>query len=154
MVTRREHHRVRQRGSAGHRGRDDPAAGGALRSLREFGIGDADDWQPCPHGVCPKFARKYPPNLSVAATLDSSTVTARGVLADSSFLGQHVGVTLKRWSHGRYAQVGRSSTTVGPRGHYTAAFTRPAAGKCRVVTRYAGEEFFYLPSRAHHDFAC
>jgi hypothetical protein len=131
-----------------------PAAGGAVRSLQAFGVGDVDDWQPCPHGVCPRFARKFAPNLSVGATVDSTSVTARGVLFDESFLGQRVGVVLKRWSHGRYVQVERASVTVGRAGRYHAAFTRPASGKCRVVTRYAGEEFFYLPSRAHHDFTC
>ena len=131
-----------------------PAAGGPVRSMAAFGLGDADDWQPCPHGVCPKFAPKFAPTLSVGASVDGSSITTHGVLFDSSFLGQQVRVALQRRSHGRYVLVERTSATVRRGGHYRAVLTRPASGKCRVVTRYAGEEFFYLPSRARHDFTC
>lgn len=130
-----------------------PAAGGAVRSMRQYDFG-GDDWQPCPHGVCPKFARRFAPTLSVRATVGDSSVIAHGVLFDNSFVGQHVRVALKRWSHGRYVLVERRSATVRSGGRYRIALDRAASGRCRLVTRYAGEEFFYLPSSARLDVAC
>lgn len=129
------------------------ASGGQVRSMSQYAFG-GDDWQPCPRGVCPRFAAKFSPDLSVRATVDDSVVSAHGVLFDGSFLGQQVGVTLKRWSHRRYVVVDHTSATVRSGGRYRADLTRAASGRCRLVTRYAGERFFYLPAAARQDFDC
>jgi hypothetical protein len=131
-----------------------PAAGGDGRFVREYGVSEPDDWQPCPDDVCPRFASKYAPDLSLNVRIDGTTVTGHGVLQGWGLGGQPLTLLLERWHDGRYELVDRGTVTTGERGEYHGVFDGPGRGKCRIVARYAGEEFFYLPARAHRDFAC
>ena len=65
---------------------------------------------------------------------------------------EHVVVTLQK-RNGIYAKIARKRLAVDAHSHYRAPFERPAAGRCRIITRFPGDEE-HRPRSAHSTFRC
>lgn len=60
---------------------------------------------------------------------------ARGVVSPSHTC-RRVIVTLQRKRHGTFVKIARNRPTLDARSHYRLGFERPAAGRCRIITRF------------------
>jgi hypothetical protein len=67
--------------------------------------------------------------------------------------GHHVVVTLSRKSGGRFHVLATHRPTLSSTSHYSTSFARPAAGRCRLRTRYPGDAS-HLASTRTRSVAC
>lgn len=82
-----------------------------------------------------------PTTLTAAVAKTSTKLNVTGKLTPTTLVGATVNVTLaRRNSAGAYATVRTLNVRSGTGGAYTASFTRPAAGSCRVTAKFAGNE--------------
>ena len=130
------------------------AEGGPVGYLPGNRPWEMDDWQPCPGGECPLPPRASSP-VAVTADRDATSIHVTGELAFALELeGQPVTLRLRRWSGTRWVTLDRTTTVARRVRGFRATFARPEPGRCRVTVRYAGEEFFYLPSTDRDDLRC
>jgi ELWxxDGT repeat protein len=66
---------------------------------------------------------------------------------------ERVIVTLQKKRNGTFVKIARKRPTLGARSRYRAFFERPAAGRCRIVARFPGDED-HRPSSARRNFRC
>jgi hypothetical protein len=50
-------------------------------------------------------------------------------------------------------KIARKRPTLGARSRYRAPFERPAAGRCRIITRFPGDDD-HRPTSARRKFRC
>lgn len=77
-------------------------------------------------------------SLSVSKT--ASELEARGRVAPAPLAGARVSVTLFVDDGGGFDRVGRKRAKTGAEGAYSASFTRPDVGRCRLVVVFEGSE--------------
>ena len=66
---------------------------------------------------------------------------------------ERVIVTLQKKRNGTFVKIARKRPTLAARSRYRAFFERPAAGRCRIVARFPGDED-HRPSSARRNFRC
>jgi ELWxxDGT repeat protein len=77
---------------------------------------------------------------------------ARGAVSPNHAC-ERVIVTLQKKKNGTFVKIARKRPTLDARSHYRVRFKRPAAGRCRIITRFRGDDD-HLPSSARSTFHC
>jgi ELWxxDGT repeat protein len=77
---------------------------------------------------------------------------ARGAVSPNHAC-ERVIVTLQKKKNGTFVKIARKRPTLDARSHYRVRFKRPAAGRCRIITQFPGDDD-HLPSSARSTFHC
>lgn len=117
-----------------------------------FYVAWTDNRDPGPtanRGVDPNiyFARAIVPTVLTATVARTATrLNVAGKITPT--VAGSVTVTLyRRNSAGSYARISALTRPLSTSGNYTAGFARPAAGSCRIITRYGGSSEYAASSK-------
>jgi hypothetical protein len=120
--------------------------GGTLFFSAKDGIHGRELWRTSPVS---------PPDPSVTTLTVQKRLhrlIATGVVSPSHTC-RRVIVTLQRKRHGTFVKIARNRPTLDARSHYRLGFERPAAGRCRIITRFPGDDD-HGSSSARNTFNC
>ena len=120
-------------------------AGGVTRVTTALDAEGQPDWAPLCESRC------TPTSISLRIVKTGAALKVNGTISPA--VAGKATVTLFRRTPSGFKRLGSKQPAFGGEGTFTASFTRPAAGKCKVETRYAGDAD-YEPTVTIKSFAC
>jgi Tol biopolymer transport system component len=120
-------------------------AGGVTRVTTALDAEGQPEWAPLCEGQC------TPTSIFLRITKTAAMVRVNGTISPP--VGGAATVTLLRKTPNGFRRVASKQPAFGGEGAFAASFGRPAAGKCRVEARYAGDAE-HEPTFATKSFAC
>jgi hypothetical protein len=123
----------------------DGVAGGVTRITTALDAEGQPEWAPLCEGQC------TPTSITLRVSKTESAVRVAGTIAPA--VGGRATVTLFRKTATGFKRLGSKQPAFTPAGAFTASFGRPAAGKCKVEARYAGDAE-HEPTLTTRPFTC
>ena len=120
--------------------------GGTLFFSANDGIHGRELWRTSP------ISPPDPSGTTLTVRKSLQRLIARGAVSPNHAC-KRVIVTLQKKKNGTFVKIARKRPTLDARSHYRVRFKRPAAGRCRIITQFRGDDD-HLPSSARSTFHC
>ena len=120
--------------------------GGTLFFSANDGIHGRELWRTSP------ISPTDPSGTTLTVRKSLQRLIARGAVSPNHAC-KRVIVTLQKKKNGTFVKIARKRPTLDARSHYRVRFKRPAAGRCRIITQFRGDDD-HLPSSARSTFHC
>ena len=120
--------------------------GGTLFFSADDGIHGRELWRTSP------ISPPDPSGTTLAVRKSLQRLSARGEVSPNHAC-KRVIVTLQKKENGTFVKITRKRPALDARSHYRVGLERPAGGRCRIITRFPGDDD-HLPSSARSTFYC
>ena len=120
--------------------------GGTVFFFADDGIHGRELWRTSP------ISPPDPSDTTLTVRKSLQRLSARGEVSPNHGC-KRVIVTLQKKENGTFVKIARKRPALDARSHYRVGFQRPADGRCRIITRFPGDDD-HLPSSARSTFYC
>lgn len=129
------------------------SAAGSGRTRLPAALQRAEDWQPCPDGVCAVWeVQKSPSKITMRVSSTTTRIKVTGTVTPDK-TGQVVSLTLKKLVGATWRRVAVARPTLTSGSRYSASWKRPKVDLCSLTARYPGDAT-HLASVTSLQFYC